>query len=48
MTCRRLEGHSYGSVSPPDLPAKLVSEDPPFSHVGVDFAGSLYIKVAHE
>ena len=46
VICRRLEGHSYGTVPSPDLPAERVSEDPPFSHVGVDFARPLYIKVA--
>jgi len=46
VICRRLEGHSYGTVPSPDLPAERVSEDPPFSHVGVDFAGPLHIKVA--
>jgi len=44
VTCRRLEGHSYDPVPPPDLPVERVSEDPPFSHVGVDFAGPLYIR----
>ena len=48
VICRRLEGHSYGSVPPPDLPAERVSEDPPFSHVGVDYAGPFHIKVANE
>ena len=48
VICRRLEGHSYGSVSPPDLPAERVSEDPPFSRVGVDYAGPLHIKVTNE
>jgi len=38
VICRRMEGHSYGFVPPPDLPAERISEDPPFSHVGVDFA----------
>ena len=48
MTCKRLEGHSYGSVPLPDLPAERVSEDPPFSHTGVDFAGLLYINVVNK
>ena len=29
---------------PPDLPTVRVSEDPPFTHVGLDFAGPLYVK----
>ena len=48
VICRRLEGPSYGSVPPPNLPSERVSEDPPFSHTGVDFAGPLYINDANE
>ena len=44
---RRSEGPCYGSVPPPDLPTERVSEDPPFSHTGVDFAGPLYINDAN-
>ena len=29
---------------PSDLPTVRVSEDPPFTHVGLDFAGPLYVK----
>ena len=29
---------------PPDLPTVRISEDPPFTHVGLDFAGPLYVK----
>ena len=43
VVCRRIEGNPYTTGSPPDLPAERVSEDPPFSHVGVDFAGPLYV-----
>jgi len=42
--CKKLEGVPYSSVAPPDLPADQTSEDPPFSHTGVDFAGPLYVK----
>ena len=40
VVCRRIEGNPwpYTTGSPPDLPAERVSEDPPFSYVGVDFA----------
>ena len=41
--CKRIEGLPYPSVSPPDLPRERVSEDPPFSHIGIDFAGPLHI-----
>jgi len=41
--CRKLEGPPYSTGPPPDLPNERVSEDPPFSHTGVDFAGPLYV-----
>ena len=44
VICNKLEGVSYSSVSPPDLPNERTSEDPPFSHTGIDFAGSLFTK----
>ena len=43
LTCRRLEGLPYSSCKVPDLPSVRVSEDPPFTHTGVDFAGPLFI-----
>ena len=48
VVCRRLEGPPYSSCFPPDLPAERVSEDPPFSHTGVDFAGPLYVNSAKQ
>ena len=48
VICRRLKGPSYGSVPPPNLPSERVSEDPPFSHTSVEFAGPLYINDANE
>ena len=44
VTCRRLEGLPYSSYNSPDLPSFRVSDDPPFTHTGVDFAGPLYIE----
>ena len=38
----RYEGLPYSSVIPPDLPAVQVSDAPPFTHTGVDYAGPLY------
>lgn len=43
VTCRRIEGHPYTSSPAAELPSERVSEDPPFSHSGIDFAGPLYI-----
>ena len=37
----------YKSQSTPDLPSERVSEDPPFTHVGLDFAGPLHIVNGH-
>ena len=42
VLCRKLEGLAYKSQSTPDLPRIRVSEEPPFTHTGVDIAGPLY------
>lgn len=44
VTCRKYEGMPYSSLPPNDLPEKRVSEDPPFTHVGLDFVGPLFIE----
>ena len=46
VTCNKLEGMSYSSVMPPDLPSFRVSEELPFTHTGVDFAGPMYVHEA--
>ena len=43
VVCRKLEGYPYRPCSTPDLPAERVSDAPPFTHTGLDFAGPLYI-----
>lgn len=43
VICRRYEGTQYRSQPSSDLPSKRVSEDPPFTHVGLDFARALFI-----
>jgi len=43
FVCRKLECQPYASCPPADLPSERVSEDLPFSHTGLDFAGPLYI-----
>ena len=49
VVCRKVEGKTYWiPACIPDLPSYRVSEDPPFSHTGLDFAGPLYIKPTHE
>ncbi|PFX11353.1 hypothetical protein AWC38_SpisGene24962, partial [Stylophora pistillata] len=44
VTCRKYEGMPYSSLPSNDLPDKRVSEDPPFTHVGLDFVGPLFIE----
>ena len=44
VVCKKFEGPPYLSPVSPDLPACRVSADPPFTHVGLDFAGPLYVK----
>lgn len=48
VVCRKAEGVAYKSPAPPDLPTSRVSEAPPFTHVGIDFAGPLYAKPNQE
>ena len=42
VKCRRVEGRPFSLPEPPLLPKERVSDDPPFAHTGVDFAGLLY------
>ena len=44
VTCRKLKGKSYSSPPTTALPEFRVREAPPFSRVGVDFAGPLCVK----
>ena len=44
VICRRMEGPPYPIQVSADLPVCRVSDDPPFTHVGLDFAGPLYVK----
>ena len=39
-----MEGLPYSAHPPADLPVCRVSDDPPFSHVGLDFSGPLYVR----
>ena len=42
MRCRKVEGKHFSLPQQPDLPEQRVSDDPPFTHTGIDFAGPLY------
>ena len=44
--CKRFISRPYTTQPPPPLPSMRVQDAPPFTHVGVDFAGTLYIKDA--
>ena len=44
IVCRRYDGRPFPSPIVPDLPAERVSDAPPFSTTGIDFAGPLYIR----
>ena len=43
ITCKKMDGLAYPAVNPPDLSSTRVSDDPPFSNTGIDFAGPLYV-----
>ena len=43
VVCKRFKGKHYSVPRPPPLPAFRVQQAPPFSTVGVDFAGPLFV-----
>ena len=42
IRCRKVEGKHFSLPQQPDQPEQRVSDDPPFTHTGIDFAGPLY------
>ncbi|KAL5488551.1 hypothetical protein EMCRGX_G017505, partial [Ephydatia muelleri] len=46
VRCMRYNGRPYSAPNPPPLPHFRVNASPPFSSIGVDYAGPLYIKGA--
>ncbi|CAB4022910.1 RNA-directed DNA polymerase from mobile element jockey, partial [Paramuricea clavata] len=44
VVCRKAEGTPYGVPPPPHLPPCRVADDPPFTNVGLDFAGPLLVR----
>jgi hypothetical protein len=45
VTCKRLQGKSYSEAPVSDLPGFRARQAAPFSKVGIDFAGPLFVKV---
>ena len=44
VTCKKLQGKHFDPPPIAPLPEFRVSEAPPFSRIGIDFAGPLYVK----
>lgn len=44
VICRRLNAKPFVAPLPPPLPPTRLSDLPPFTHTGVDYAGPLYLK----
>lgn len=44
VVCRRFDATPCKPSRFADLPSTRVSDDPPFTHIGLDFAGPLYVK----
>ena len=42
--CKKIEGRSYAVPPPPPLPEFRLSDEFAFTRVGVDFAGSVFVK----
>ena len=47
VVCLRWEGKPYSTPIIPDLPEERVSQEPPFTNTGIDFAGPLYVQNLH-
>ena len=44
VVCRRFSAKPYNTPGPPPLPQTRLSEMPPFTNTGIDFAGPLFCK----
>ena len=45
VTCKRFEGRPYHTPRQPPLPDFRVTESPPFTYTGVDFAGPMFVRI---
>ena len=48
VTCKRFEAKPFAAAKEPALPSSRVSDEPPFSNTGIDFAGPLYAMTNRE
>ena len=44
VICRKVSRQPYSALDPPPLPKDRLRDSPPFTIIGVDFTGALYIK----
>ncbi|CAB3980680.1 RNA-directed DNA polymerase from mobile element jockey [Paramuricea clavata] len=48
VTCKKQDGRAYKALNSPPLPEFRVKEAPPFTYVGLDYVGPLYVKSTND